>query len=99
VLADLVLLDWKRVTSPWQDPALSLADVLVRRAKAGAVETVIVGGTVVFHEGRFAKVDRDATLTEIARALDRPDTSAEAERRRLAAALIKPVRDFYRDWV
>jgi cytosine/adenosine deaminase-related metal-dependent hydrolase len=99
MLADLVLLDWKRVASPWQDPALPLTDVLVRRAKAGAVETVIVGGAVVYHEGRFAKVDRDATLTEIARALDRPDTSAEAERRRLAAALIEPVRNFYRNWI
>ena len=99
MLADLALLDWRRVTWPWQDPALPLTDVLVRRAKAGAVETVIVGGVVVYHEGRFAKVDRDATLTEIARALSRPDTSAEAERRRLAAALMEPVRDFYREWI
>ena len=71
----------------------------VARAKAGAVETVIVGGAVVYHEGRFAKVDRDATLTEIAGALNRPDTSAEAERRRLAAVLVAPARDFYRDWI
>ena len=99
LLADLALLDWRRVTWPWQDPALPLEEVLVRRAKAGAVETVIVGGAVIYHEGRFAKVDRDATLTEIARALDRPDTSAEAERRRLAAALMEPVRAFYRDWI
>ena len=99
MLADLVLLDWRRVTWPWQDPALPLADVLVRRAKAEAVETVIVDGAVVYHEGRFAKVDSDATLTEIARALNRPDTSAEAERRRLAAALMEPVRDFYREWI
>lgn len=98
MLADVVLLDWRRVTWPWQDAALPLVDVLVRRAKAGAVETVLVGGEVVYHEGRFTRVDREATLTEIAHALDRPDTPAEAERRRLAAALLGPVREFYRGW-
>jgi N-acyl-D-aspartate/D-glutamate deacylase len=96
--ADIVLLDWQRVTWPWQDPALPLVEVLVRRAKAGAVETVIVDGGVVYHEGTFTRVDRQATLADIARALDRPDTPHEAERRRLAAALLGPVGDFYRDW-
>lgn len=98
MLADLALLDWRRVTWPWQDPALPLLDVLARRAKAGAVETVIIGGAVVYHEGRFARVDRDATLTELAHALDRADTVAEGERRALAADLIAPVRAFYEDW-
>jgi cytosine/adenosine deaminase-related metal-dependent hydrolase len=96
--ADIVLLDWQRVTWPWQDPALPLVEVLVRRAKAGAVETVIVDGGVVYHEGTFTRVDRQATLADIARALDRPDTPHEAERRQLAAALLGPVGDFYRDW-
>lgn len=98
LLADLVLLDWPRVTAPWQDPAMPLVDVLVRRAKAQAVETVLIGGRVVYDQGRFSGVDRAATLEQIARALDRPDTAAEAGRRRLAAELIEPVREFYRDW-
>jgi cytosine/adenosine deaminase-related metal-dependent hydrolase len=98
MLADLVLLDWPRVTAPWQDPAMPLVDVLVRRAKAQAVETVMVGGRVVYDQGRFTQVDRAATLAQITRDLDRPDTAAEAGRRRLAADLIAPVRDFYRAW-
>ncbi len=97
--ADIVLLDWTAVTWPWQDPAMPLVDVLLRRAKAGAVDTVIIGGETVYRDGRFTRVDRDVVLDEIARALDRPDTDAEAEQRRLAKALLQPVRDFYRDWL
>lgn len=86
------------MTWPWQDPGIPLVDVLVRRAKAGAVETVMVDGAVIYHEGRFTRVDRQATLAEIARDLDRPDTPPEAAARRLARALLGPVRDIYRDW-
>ena len=96
--ADIVLLDWEAVTQPWQDPAMPLIDVLLRRAKAGAVETVIIGGETVYHEGRFTLVERAAIHDEIARAMDRPDTDAEAALRSLASDLIAPVRAFYRYW-
>lgn len=98
MLADLVVMDWAAVTAPWQDPAMPVIDTLVRRAKAGAVETVMIGGQVVCHEGRFTKVSRQEVHAEIARTMNRPDTEAEAARRKLAADLIGPVRDFYRDW-
>lgn len=97
--ADIVLLDWKAVTWPWQDPAMPVVDVLLQRAKAGAVETVIIGGETVYREGRFTRIDRDVVLDQIARALDRPDTGAEAEQRRLASAILGTVREFYRDWL
>lgn len=96
--ADLVLLDWPRVTAPWQDPTMPLVDVLVRRAKAQAVETVMIAGRVVYAEGRFRTVDRDAVHAAITRALDRPDTPEDAQRRRLARDLLEPVRAFYRGW-
>jgi cytosine/adenosine deaminase-related metal-dependent hydrolase len=98
MLADIVLLDWPRLTWPWQDPTMPLVDVLVRRARAQAVETVMIGGRVVYHEGVFSQVDRDATLAAIARDLDRPDRPDELARKRLAAQLMKPVGDFYHGW-
>ena len=98
MLADIVLLDWARVTAPWQDPATPLADVIVRRAKAGAVETVMVDGSVIYHEGAFTRIDRAAMLDRIGEALRAPETPEDAERRRLAAALVEPVRRFYSDW-
>ena len=97
--ADVVLLDWATVTGPWQDPAIPLIDVLLRRAKAAAVETVIIGGETVYYQGSFMRVDRQAVQGEIARALGRPDSEAEASLRRLASDSMEPVRDFYRDWL
>lgn len=97
-LADIVLLDWDRITYPWQDPAMPLLDVLVRRAKAGAVEVVIVGGDIVYREGRFVHVDRHEALGALSASLRRADTKAEAERRLIARRLIEPVERFYDDW-
>jgi 5-methylthioadenosine/S-adenosylhomocysteine deaminase len=97
--ADLVLLDWGRVTRPWQDPAIPLVDVLVRRARAEAVETVIIAGEVVYHRGRFTRVDRDAVLTDIARAMDRADTPTEAGLRRLGHDLLPHVERYYDSWL
>ena len=94
-LGDIVLLDWRSVTHPWQDPAIPLVDVLVRRAKAGAVETVMIGGSIVYSEGNFLNVNRATTLGEISTSLDRSDTPAEAGRRALAHRLMEPVRRFY----
>jgi hypothetical protein len=99
MLADLVLLDWEAVTRPWQDPSMPLVDVLLRRAKAGAVETVLIGGRTVYHAGRFAALDRAAVLDEIAAALARPDTPHEARLRALSRDLLAPVARFYEGWL
>lgn len=98
LLADIVVLDWGRVTWPWQDPSMSLLDVLVRRARAGAVETVVVGGRVVYRDGEFMNVDRGSTLAEIAGSLDRSLREEGPARRALAQALLEPVKDFYAGW-
>ncbi len=97
-LADIVLLDWGRATYPWQDPDMPILDVLLRRAKAGAVEMVMIGGDVVYRERRFLRVDRAATLKELAERLDRPDSPAEAARRSLARDLMGHVSEFYAGW-
>ncbi|UWQ19104.1 amidohydrolase family protein [Jannaschia sp. M317] len=97
-LADIVLVDWKAVTQPWQDPAIGMVDVLIRRARSGAVKTVLIGGEVVFDRGQFTRIDRDEIHAAINRALNRPDTPAEAARREMAAAALPIVRAFYSDW-
>ncbi len=97
--ADIVLLDWRAVTWPWQDPEVPLVDVLVQRAKPASVKTVLVGGEVVLHEGRFTRIDRDAVLEEIAAFFARPLSAAEEARRAFGRAVFPHVRDFYRDWL
>ncbi len=97
--ADLVILNWKTLTHPYQDSALPLVDVLVQRAKANAVETVMIGGEVVYSGGRFTHLDRDAVLDEIAAALGRPLTEAELKRQELSRAVFPHVRAFYDGWL
>jgi cytosine/adenosine deaminase-related metal-dependent hydrolase len=97
-LADIVLLDWDSVTRPWQDPAIPLEEVLIRRARAGAVETVMVGGEVIYHQGQFARIDREEILAALATAMKRPDTPDEVARRQLAKAALPVVETFYADW-
>jgi cytosine/adenosine deaminase-related metal-dependent hydrolase len=95
MLADLVLLDWARVTWPWQDPAMPLVDVLVRRAKAGAVATVMVGGRVIYCDGRFTRVDAGEVLGGLAAELERPPSEADAARRALGREAMDTVRAHY----
>ena len=98
LLADIVLLDWRAVTWPWQDPEMPLIDVLVRRARPSAVATVMIGGKVFYEEGRFVRVDRKAVLEAIARDLGQPETELEARMRQLSRDLLGPVAKFYRNW-
>ncbi|MBF9050420.1 amidohydrolase family protein [Roseobacter sp. HKCCD9010] len=98
-LADIVLLDWQAVTKPWQDPTMPLVDVLIRRAKSGAVATVLIGGNVVYDEGRFTNIDREQVLEEIASDLARPCSESEVSMQRLSRDLIEPVSRFYEGWL
>ncbi|RDJ27755.1 amidohydrolase [Bosea caraganae] len=93
--ADLVLFDWKDVTYPYQDDALGFVEVLVQRAKARAVHSVMIGGDWVYRERRFTRIDREAVLEGIAEALAKPKTAAERERVALAEAVMPHVRRFY----
>jgi cytosine/adenosine deaminase-related metal-dependent hydrolase len=97
--ADAVLFDWPTVTRPWQSPDLPMVDVLVQRAKTDAVKTVLVAGEVLYRDGRFTRLDRDAVLAELAARLARPLTPAEQARRDLSRAVFPHVRDFYAGWL
>ncbi len=97
--ADLAILDWREVTWPYQDRGTPLIDVIVLRAKAKAVETVMVAGEAIYHEGRFTRIDREAVLAAIAEAFERPLTETEEARRRMAAAVFPHVKAFYDRWL
>ena len=97
--ADLVIMDWKTVTHPYQDSALPVIDVLVQRAKGNAIQGVMVGGDVVYADGQFTRLDRDAVLNEIEALLRRPLSDAERKRQALATAVFPHVRSFYDGWL
>jgi len=93
--ADLVLFDWNRVTWPYQNPDIAPIDVLVQRAKTSAIRSVMIAGEIVYSDGKFARVDKDATMTEIAARFARPLTDAERARRELGRAIFPHVKRFY----
>jgi cytosine/adenosine deaminase-related metal-dependent hydrolase len=97
--ADLVMLDWRAVTWPHQDEATPLVDVIVHRAKAGAVKAVMIAGEVVFEDGQFTRMSREAVLAEIHEALSRPRSVAEMERISLSRRVFPHVRRFYDGWL
>lgn len=97
--ADLVLIDWKSVTYPYQSPALSLVEVLVQRAKAAAVHSVMVGGDWVYQDRKFTRIDRDAVLADIAARFARPLSADEVARQALARDVMPHVRQFYRGYL
>jgi len=89
--------------SPWYDmegkgdsiDGNATVDVLVQRAKASAVKSVMVGGEVIYRDGRFTRVDRDAILAEIHTRFAAAPNAVEAQRRDFARALFPHVRRFY----
>lgn len=97
--ADLVMFDWRSVTYPYQNDAIPPVDVLVQRAKSTSVKSVMIDGEIVYRDGRFTRIDRDAVLAEIAARFARPLTAAESARRELARQVFPYVRSFYDGWL
>lgn len=97
--ADLVILDWKTITWPYQDADSPLIDVILHRARRESVESVMVAGEVIYHRGAFLRVDREAIHAAIAESLSAPLTGAEEDRRKLAEAVFPHVKRFYDRWL
>ncbi len=55
----------------------------------------MVGGEILYQDGRFTRIDRDAVLREISDILKRPLSAEEQERRRLAKSVFPHVKAFY----
>jgi 5-methylthioadenosine/S-adenosylhomocysteine deaminase len=97
--ADLVLIDWDKVAYPYLDPETSVLDAVVQRGRTNAVALVMVAGEVVYQDGRFTRIDRDAVLRELHQLLQQPLAADEVERRQLSRALLPQVRRFYAGYV
>lgn len=96
--ADMVLIDWNQVSFPYLDAEVPVLDAVVQRAKVEGVRAVVVAGEVVYRDGRFTRVDRDAVLGQISDMLKRELSDDEQERRRLSKAVLPYMRAFYQDY-
>ena len=66
-----------------------------QRAKTSGVRTVVCDGEVIYSDGRFTKVDRDAALRALHEDLQKALSDDEVERRRLSKALLPHIKAFY----
>jgi len=96
--ADMVLIDWRAISYPYLDSETPLLDAVLQRAKTSDVRTVICDGEVIYHDGKFTKVDRDGALRALHEDLQRALSDDEVERRRLSKSLLPHVRAFYADY-
>ena len=98
-VADLVLLPWRHISHPYLEADTPVLDAVVHRARAAAIDTVVVGGEVVLRNGRVTRIDKAAALEELAAMLRQPLTTEDARRRTLSRNLMPHVRRFYAGWL
>jgi len=67
----------------------------VQRAKTEGVRAVMVAGEVVYQDGKFTRVDRDAALKQLSDIMKADLTDEELERRRLSKLVLPHVKAFY----
>jgi len=94
--ADLVLVDLERIAWPWIAPEADPRELLLMRAAAGDVDTVLVGGEVVLSGGRPTRFDLDEAGREAAGML-----AAQAYRTEDAAMVerLRPhIESYYQAW-
>lgn len=96
--ADMVVLDYRAMTRPFTAEAVAPVTALIHRAKTEHVRATMIEGRVVYRDGSFTFVDRDATLDRLAADLDRPDRPDEQTRGHLSTLLLPHIQEFYRDW-
>lgn len=94
--ADLVLIDLGRMTWPWIAPEADPKDIVLFRARAGDVDTVLVDGEVVLRGGLPTRFDLQDVGLELAERLDAaPYPEANAE---MVAQLLPYLEDWYKKW-
>ena len=95
-LADMSLVRLDRICWPWVAPEADPLDLIVLRARADDVDTVLVGGDVVLRDGRPTGFDIDEVGRELA---DRLATTAYPDdAARLAKELIPHIEAWYGGW-
>jgi cytosine/adenosine deaminase-related metal-dependent hydrolase len=94
--ADLVLLDLKRVTWPWVAPEVDPLALILYRAAAQDVDTVLIDGKVVVENGRVTTIDEEAVRQELVALLEAMEFSTEQAS--LVTTLSPYIEQYYEGW-
>ena len=90
--ADGVWVPLERITGPWGAPEADPLELTLTRARAGDVETVLVGGEVVFDRGEPTRFDEQEAARAFADALE--ETAFPAD----AAEMVDVLKPKLKDW-
>lgn len=94
--ADMVLVKCDRITWPWVAPDINPLHLMLMRAKAMDVDTVLIGGRVVLRSGQPTGFDLEAIGQETAARLN---AQPSPEPYRTLVAELKPyLADWYSRW-
>ena len=96
--ADIVMLNWDRVSYPYLDSELDVLDVLITRARGRDVRTVLIDGRVVYDNGEYPMLNVPAITMQVQERLRGGPSDEILTRRRAAQALDPHIRAYYRDW-
>ena len=94
--ADLVLSDLNRVIWPWIAPEVNPRDLLLLRACAGDVDTVLVNGEIVLREGLPTQFDLKEVGSEIAERLN--SETFHQDNAEIIDTLIPHLKSWYENW-
>jgi len=97
-LADLVLLDYEKMTYPFVDPSHDSIDTLLYRGVGRHVHTVMVNGRIVVQEGQLLTVDEEAIGAQLAEAASRPRAVNERALVHAMDELRAHVVKYYQGW-
>ncbi len=97
--ADMVMMDWNHIAYPYLDDDISIIDAVIHRSRTSGVDAVMVEGEVIYQNGKFTKVDKEATLAELSSRLQVPRTAEEERRQKLAKEVFPHVKKFYDGWL
>jgi cytosine/adenosine deaminase-related metal-dependent hydrolase len=94
--ADVVLVKLDRITWPWVAPEVDPLSLLLYRASASDVDTVLVGGQVVVDQGRVTTIDEAAVGQELANLLS--SQPYPADQAAMVEKLKPYLKKYYQAW-
>ncbi len=97
--ADLVAVDLARITGAYADPVVSVLELVLGRADARDVRMTMVGGRVLYENGRFPHLDPEAVAAAASEAARRSRSACTPDREAAVVRLVAQVRTYYEAFV
>ena len=98
--ADIILINLERITEPYLDPKVNIADILLGLARASDVDTVMIDGEIVLRNRKHTRINKDEIVAGLRESLSKDLKLSDSQRVRLQLAKeLRPyIFEFYKDW-